>query len=179
VRERGADRASFELVTNPSPSRQDIMTLVQADLARIGIEARPRVREAQSLGRDLTSPERSFDAAVLGWSADFVIDDRVLFSCSHLEGAYQWASYCNPRVDSLLERVAVMEDRSQTLPLWHEYQEILQREQPYTFLYYEVRANGIRSRLRDVRMDIRGALVNVGDWWIAPAERRQPRHTSG
>lgn len=178
VREHGADRASFELVTNPSPSRQDIMTLVQAHLSRIGIEARPLVREAQSLGRDITSRERSFDAAVLGWSADFVIDDRVLFSCSHLEGAYQWASYCNPRVDSLLERVAVMEDRSRALPLWHEYQDILQREQPYTFLYYEVRANGVRHRLRDVRMDIRGALINVGEWWIAPDERREPRRTS-
>ena len=68
--------------------------------------------------------------------------------------------------------MAVEGDRQRTLPLWHEYQEILQTDQPYTFLYYDVRANGVRDRVRDVRMDIRGDLINVKDWWLAADERR-------
>lgn len=178
MRERGSNRATLELKTHSSPGRQDIVTLAQASLAQIGIEVRSTVQEAQSLARDVTSPERDFDAAVLGWAADFHLDDRALFACSEIEGPFQWASYCNPRVDQLLDELVLATDRTRALPLWHEYQEILHREQPYTFLYYEVRPNGVRNRLRDVRMDIRGSLINVRDWWITPGERRMSRSTS-
>ncbi|UCC49684.1 MAG: hypothetical protein JSV41_05870 [Gemmatimonadota bacterium] len=172
IRERDVYRASFELRTNPNPTREDIMTLVQADLRKVGFEVRLRVQEAQSLRRDITSRERPFDAFVLGWGTDFRLDDRILFACSQFDGPFQWASYCNPRVDELLDQVTRLEDRSQALPLWQEYQEILQWEQPYTFLYYDVRPNGLRTRLRDVQMDIRGALQNVKDWWVEPTARR-------
>jgi peptide/nickel transport system substrate-binding protein len=172
VRERDVIKASFELRTNPDPTREDIMVLVQADLAEIGVAVELRVQEAQSLGADITSSERRFDAFVLGWETEFVLDDRVLFACSQLEGPYQWASYCNPRVDEILDQVTSMDDRSKAIPLWYEYQEIMQWEQPYTWLYYDVRPNGVRERVRDVRMDVRGNFINVQDWWIAPADRR-------
>jgi len=173
VREKDVYKASFELKTNQgNPTREQIMTLVQADLAQVGVKVNLRIQEGQSLRADITNPERRFDAFVLGWSADFNLDDRIIFACSQLDGPYQWASYCNPRVDEILDQVAMMVDRSRALPLWHEYQEILQWEQPYTFLYYDVRANAVRARVRDVEMDIRGDFVNVTDWWIAPADRR-------
>ncbi len=120
----------------------------------------------------ITDPERPFDAFVLGWTADFHLDDRDLFSCERLDGPFAWASYCNPRVDTLLERIARSDDRERTRPLWHEYQEIIQHDQPYTFVYYEVRPHGVRRRLQGVKMDIRGPLLSVHDWWIAPADRR-------
>jgi len=172
VRDKFGIAASFELTTNPNPTREDILTLVQADLKQVGIDVRTRVQESQSLGANITSPERSFDAFVLGWQTEFNLDDRPLFSCSAIDGPYQWAGYCNPRVDEILNVVTVDGNRSRTLPLWHEYQEILQTEQPYTFLYYDVRANGVRDRVRDVRMDIRGDLINVKDWWVASDQRR-------
>jgi ABC-type transport system substrate-binding protein len=148
------------------------VTLVQSDLAQIGVEVSIRLQEAQSLGQDITSQERRFDAFMLGWSAEFNLDDRILFACSQLDNPFQWASYCNPRIDEILEQVALMEDRSKALPLWHEYQETLQWEQPYTFLYYDVRANAVRDWVHDVQMDIRGDFVNAKDWWIEPGSRR-------
>lgn len=173
IRERDVYKASFELKANQgNPTWEQIVMLVQADLAKVGVEVRLRFQEAQSFGADITSPERRFDAFVLAWQADFNLDDRINFACSQLEGLFQFASYCNPRVDEILDRVAITEDRSRALPLWHEYQEILQWEQPYTFLYYDVRANAVRERVRDVEMDIRGDFISVTDWWIAPAARR-------
>jgi peptide/nickel transport system substrate-binding protein len=172
IRERDVIKASFELKTNPISTREDIVTLVQSDLAQIGVEVSIRLQEAQSLGQDITSQERRFDAFMLGWSAEFNLDDRILFACSQLDNPFQWASYCNPRIDEILEQVALMEDRSKALPLWHEYQETLQWEQPYTFLYYDVRANAVRDWVHDVQMDIRGDFVNAKDWWIEPGSRR-------
>jgi len=172
VRERDGIRAAFELRTNQNPEREDIMTLVQANLADVGIEVTTRAQEGQSMARDIFGPERNFDAFVLGLQTEFNIDDRRLFSCSTPDAPYKWASYCNPRVDEILDQVVVMNDRSQSLPLWYEYQDIIQHDQPYTFLYYDVRANGLSARMRGVEMDIRGDLQNVHDWWIAPADRR-------
>lgn len=168
VRERGSQRASFELKTNPHPTREDIMTLVQRDLAEVGIEVRTRVQEAQSMGADITGSERRFEAFVLGWTTEFNSDDRVLFACSALDGPFQWSGYCNPRVDELLDELSSIQDRSTALPLWYEYQEIIQRDQPYTFLYYGVQANGVSHRLRNVEMDIRGDFVNAREWYVAP-----------
>ena len=143
------------------------MTLVQSYLNDIGIEVRTRVQEAQSLGMDITSPERRFDAIVLGWTIPgFSLDDRMLFACSYIDRPYQWASYCNPRVDEILEQVTRLEDRAAALPLWQEYQAIIQQDQPYTFLFFDERPNGIRNRVRNVTMDVRGSLINVKDWWI-------------
>jgi peptide/nickel transport system substrate-binding protein len=172
VRERHGIRASFELRTNQNPTREDIMTLVQANLADVGIEVTTRVQEDQSMGRDIMGPQRNFDAFVLGLQTEFNIDDRRLFSCATPEGPFHWAGYCNPRVDEILGQVVEMSDRSQSLPLWYEYQEIIQRDQPYTFLYYDVRANGVSTRVHGVEMDIRGELQSVHDWWIAPTDRR-------
>ncbi len=170
VRERDGERASFELRTNPNPTREDILMLIQADLAEVGVEVRPRVQEAQSLAMDITSAERRFDAFVLGWVTEFRLDDRNLFACSQIDGPYQWASYCNPRVDEILERVTRLDDRDVTLPLWREYQEIIRQDQPYTFLYYDVRPNGVRNRVHNVSMDMRGSLISVRDWYIGASD---------
>jgi peptide/nickel transport system substrate-binding protein len=71
VRDKDGIAASFELTTNPNPTREDILTLVQSDLKQVGIDVRTRVQESQSLGANITSPERSFDAFVLGWQTEF------------------------------------------------------------------------------------------------------------
>ncbi len=148
------------------------MTMVQADLAAVGFEVRTRVQESQSLFADIASPERLFDAFVLGWDTQFRIDDRVLFGCDSPQGPFQWASYCNPRVDQLLDQLSTIDDRSSAIPLWEEYQQIIQWDQPYTFIYYEVVTHAVQDHLRDVRADIRGSLINVADWWIRPSQRR-------
>lgn len=174
VRERGNVRASFELKMNPNRVRQDIAAIVQADLARIGVEVHLRVQDAQSLLADMTGAQRHYDAIILGWGTEFRLDDRDLFSCSARDRPFQFAQYCNPRVDELLDAVTTLEDRDRTLPMWREYEHIIQEDQPFTFIYYETQANAVRSRLHDVRMDIRSTLLSVADWWIAPGDRRAP-----
>ena len=173
IRERNGLKASIELKTNAAPVREDIVTMIQADLTKVGLEVSIRIVEAQSLGADVTSPERRFDAFVLGWQSDFWPDDRVLFGCDSPPGPYQWASYCNRRVVELLNQIAITEDRSEALPLWQLYQRIIHRDQPYTFIYYEVVSHAVRDRIHDVMPDIRGWLINVTEWWIAPSDRRR------
>ncbi len=174
------DGSDFEIrikLSAGSDFNRDVAEALRSDLAALGVRARTERTEASTLFADVTSPERRFDAALLGWSGDFRLDLRDLFHSDALEGPYQFASYGNPEVDSLMDRAVLEPDPERAAPLWGRVQEILKEEQPWTILYYQVDAFLVRDRVRDMEMDIRGALVNLPDWWLAPPEGGQGART--
>ncbi len=164
----------FTLVTNQgNQERIDITQKVQSDLARIGIQARPQQLEWGTLLSRLQDVEaRDFDAVVIGWVTEFRIDDTDLFACDKRNDPYQWVGYCNPRTDRLLERLPLTVDRSQAKPLWEQYQRQIAADQPYTFLYFQERREGVSNRLRNVDPDARGDWVGAQKWYIHPDGRR-------
>lgn len=178
------DGSDFELefkhYAGTSVSR-DVAEAVRADLAAIGVEVAARPVELTTLFADVTSPERRFDMVLLGWSADFRIDLRDLFHSDALDGPYQFGSYVSPEVDSLLDRAGSAMTREVAGPAWHRVQEVLLEEQPWTVIYYQTDAFLARDRVRALDMDIRGALVNVADWWVEAdrAEGAPPDDTGG
>jgi peptide/nickel transport system substrate-binding protein len=149
-----------------SPVSQDVAEAIRSDLARIGVRATARQTEATTLFADLTSPERRFDAALLGWSGDIRLDLRDTFHSRAAGGPYQFASYSNPEVDTLLDRAALESDRDRANPLWRRVQDIFREEQPWTLLYYRTDAFLARDRLQGVEMDIRGTLLTLPEWWV-------------
>ncbi len=169
----------FELKTNAGNDlRKDIAEVVQAQLRPLGIVVQPRLVEwnthISQLSGTLRGGERvrDFDAVISSWVDYFRKDDRDILHSSRLNEPYQYVGYSNPRVDQLIDSVAVMTDRAAARPLWMEYQHIMAQEQPYTVLYYPKRLTGINKRLNGVQMDIRGEFNTVNKWWIHPDQRR-------
>ena len=148
---------------------RDIAEAVRGNLADIGVDVRTRPTEYTTLVGDVTSPERRFDAFLLGWTGDFRLDLRDTFHSDALGGTYQFASYANPEVDSLIDRAAAEPDRAIATPMWRRVQEIIRNEQPWTVIFYQTDAFVMRERLKGVEMDIRGALVNLPSWWVSEA----------
>jgi peptide/nickel transport system substrate-binding protein len=153
-----------------SDVHRDVAEAVRSDLAGIGVRVTTRATEVTTLFADVTSAERRFDAAVLGWSADFRLDLRDTFHSSAAGGPYQFASYRNLDLDRLVDAATLEPTREIATPLWQEVQRILRDDQPWTPLYYITDAFLARDRLRGADMDIRGALVNLTAWWIAADE---------
>jgi peptide/nickel transport system substrate-binding protein len=149
---------------------RDVAEAVRGDLARIGVRATTRQLEATVLFADVTSPERRFDAVLLGWSGDLRLDLTDTFHSAALGAPYQFASYANPEVDRLMDRAALEPDRDVARPLWRQAQRILRDEQPWTLLYYQTDAYLARDRLQGVEMDIRGALLTLPRWWVKEME---------
>lgn len=176
----GADGAPFGLelkLPAGSDYHRDIAESVRADLAAVGVDVRTRPTEASTLIADVTSPDRRFDAFVFGWAGDFRLDLQDLFHSSALDGPYQFASYANPAVDSLIDRASVEPDRAAATPLWRRLNRILRDEQPWTIIYYQTDAFLMRERLQGVEMDIRSALLTLPDWWVSegsPADSAAP-----
>jgi peptide/nickel transport system substrate-binding protein len=162
----------FTLKTNAGNQvRKDVTEMVQAQLARIGVRAEPRLVEWNTMAAQMTSPERDFDAIVNSWVDFFRKDDSDILLCRNRGRPYQVVSFCDPAADRMIDSLNVITDRAAAAPLWRDYQHLIVQASPYTVLYYPRRLTGISKRLHGVEMDVRSEFNTVGKWWIAPADR--------
>lgn len=145
---------------------RDMAEMIDANLETIGIDVQLRALEFNTMVQDFTSANRDFDAFLLGWESDFRINLEGLFHSRAEAGPLQFAGYRNPEVDSLIDRTMQALPREQAKPLYARLQRIMREEQPWTFLYYYPDLALVSERVQDVHMDIRGALVNVSQWWV-------------
>ncbi|MBA4159194.1 MAG: hypothetical protein H0X65_17215 [Gemmatimonadetes bacterium] len=163
----------FTVLTNQGNQvRADIAEIAQSDLRRIGVDMQIQISEwGTMLDRINTPTRRDFDAVLIGWVTEFRIDDRDLFHCDKRDEPYQWVGYCNPEVDRLLDSLPQIVDRDAALPQWQQYQRLIARDQPYTFIYFQERLRGTSARIQNVNPDARGDWVGAERWWILPDQR--------
>jgi len=165
-------RLSFTIKYNPNQTRQQIAEIMQSQLAEIGIDARPQVVEWTTLLAQINDPDqRDFDGVVMGWSAEFKLDDTDLFHSGRRDQPYAYAGLDDEHVDGLLEQLSRTTDREEAKRLWIDYQNSMIQLQPYTFFYFPDRLDGVNRRLRNVVMDARGDWLNIRSWYIDPASR--------
>ncbi len=145
---------------------RDAAEMIRADLAEVGVRIVPRTLDFNTIVGDITSPERNFDAALMGWENDLRLNFHDMFHSSAINGPYQFGSYRNPAVDSIIDQASAQTDRTRAIPLWLRFQSILRDEQPWTFIHYQPDLYVAREDLQGTDMDIRGAFVNVSRWWI-------------
>jgi peptide/nickel transport system substrate-binding protein len=169
--DRDGRRFEFELKTNlGNQIREDIAVMVQRDLAEIGIKVIPRMVEWTVF--IVQTENKEFDACILAWSEDFIVNPIDIFHTRAIDGKYNMVSYSNPLADSLMDAGRRALDHDQAGEIWRQFQVIIHRDQPYTFLYIPQRINAIHKRIHGVHMDIRGSLINIFDWWIPRGERK-------
>jgi len=149
-----------------SPFNRDMAEMIRADLAEVGVRLVPRPVDFSTMISNVTSPQRNFDGALMGWENDIRINLTDLFHSSAIGSPYQFASYANPAVDSVIDAAARTLDRNAARPLYSRLQRLIRDDQPWTFLYYYSDLNTASEQLQDVRMDIRGTFVNASRWWL-------------
>ena len=169
-----------------STINRDMAELIRADLARIGVRITTRPTDWGTMIEDFTSPERRFDAILLGFEHDFRINLYDNFHSGAIGTPNQFSSYSNPRVDSLIDATRLARTMDEARPMYSEIQRILRDEQPWSFLYYYPDLVLLNDRLQGVEMDDRGGLRTIHKWWVtgtAPAQsdsaaRSQPRDSA-
>lgn len=172
IRERDGEPLRFQLLTNENPVRESIAVIVQDQLRRVGVAAAPRIRETASLAATVTGPGRAFDAVILSFTQDWELDDRDQWACERRDRPFHFSGFCDPALDADLDSIPLARDRETRERLYRRYHETIAREQPYTYLYYDITAAGLRRELHGARPDARGDLVTVREWWLEPDARR-------
>jgi len=167
ILDRQGKKLELTLKTNADNQlRRDIAVMVQAQLKKIGVQAKIEAVEWNLLLQQVFEG-RDFDGFISAWDADFAVNPTPLWHSAAIANGYNLVSYRRARVDSLLERARALADRRLAQPLWNEFQQLIVEDCPYTFLFTQERLAAAHHRVQGVKMDVRGWLVNVHKWEIA------------
>lgn len=155
-------------------SYRELAEAVQAQLSQVGIAAQPEVVEFNTFIADVQGREtpdgrvRRYEAAIGNWTDNLLRkDDTQLLHSRFRDGPRQWTGFNSPRLDSLLDTLAVTMDRDVALPLWSEYQQALLDESPLVFLFYAEGLNAVNERLDGVPADDpRGPFGSIRQWRV-------------
>jgi len=126
----------FNLITNNGNLiRKNLLTIAQNAWKKIGVKVNTQVFEwAVFLGDFVNTGE--FDAVVLGWSMGI---DPDLYQIWHSSQAgpqqLNFVGYKSPRADELIVRIRQEYNREKQRQLTHELHQLINEDQPYTFLY--------------------------------------------
>ncbi len=171
IRERDGRPFSFQLLANQRNAiYPDMAQVVQAQLRRVGVDARPRLLEQQSILS--MHRARDFDAVLTNWVLDnFRVDPRPLFHSDQLAvtGSANRSSFSDPVADSLMDLGARTTEDAKAKRIWQQFSERLQEGQPFTFLYWQDELAAVNRELDGVVMDARGELVSLPRWRWMPS----------
>jgi peptide/nickel transport system substrate-binding protein len=167
VLRRGGRPFELEISTNSgNQQRVDALVMIQEQLRRIGVKARPQQVEFNTLDSEVRAGR--YDATLYGTSMDTSLDLKSQFHSSEIGGGENIVRYSNPEVDRLIEHANSLPDIVQAKPDLERIQEILHRDQPYTFLWESQRLSAMSRRLHGVKPSMLFSFYDLKDWWLAP-----------
>ena len=166
----------FTIITNQgNSSRMKTAEIIQWRLKKIGIQVKVRTIEWASFIRQFIGKKR-FQAIILGWTTG---EDPDLFDIWHSskikKNGLNFISYRNHEVDELLKKgreTFNMETRKQ---MYFRLQEILARDQPYTFLYIPMSLPIVHSRFHGIKPAPAGISYNFIRWYVPKNLQRYKR----
>ena len=167
ILEKDGKPFAFTILTNQGNSERILVSIIiQNQLRRVGIDVRVRTVEWAAFIREFVN-KGLFDALVLGWT---VTPDPDIYQVWHssqaVPGGLNFMHFRNKELDSLLEEGRVTRDQKRRYEIYCRVQEILDREQPYCFLYYPYSLPVVRSRFRGIEPALAGISWNMDKWWI-------------
>jgi peptide/nickel transport system substrate-binding protein len=168
IRENAAgQRLAFTILSSDDALRRSVVEVLQSQLRRAGADVQIRVMEFQTMLQN--HREREFDAIFTNWVLDNFNVARAPMSLLHtlqadLAGSPNRSTVRIPALDAAMERGAAATDESAQRDAWREFTEIVQREQPVTFMFWLNELAASRSNVRGVEMDPRGELRSIARW---------------
>lgn len=148
--------------------------LIQADLAERGIRVEIRQLELAAFLARARARTKDFDMLVTGIPGDLALSHlRAMFESAQRGGSLDYAGFSSPALDALFARVGTARDADDLRAAWRAVQHRLAEELPVVWLYHSRGVQGVASRMRGVRMDLRGELATLTRWSAAdPAGSR-------
>jgi len=164
--EKGSQVFEFEMTTNQGIQvRADIITMVQAQLRRIGVRVNARVLEWSTFMSGVIEGE--FDSCVLGWRVGTRVDLTSFWhSTATPPSGFNASRYNNPASDELIERARNTIDPDEARKLWYASQRIIYDDQPIFFLAIPHEVVGLRKDFCGVEPNAHSFFVNLPEWHV-------------
>lgn len=141
-----------------NPDARKMAELIQADLARVGVNANIVSFEWSTFRRRLA--DGGHDSVLIGWSGDNPDPDnffRPLLSCSAVLSGNNRARWCDPHFDSLVMQAIRSNDQQQRKVFYREAQALLNEQVPLVPIVHSMRYQATQPYIRGVNMEPYGA----------------------
>jgi peptide/nickel transport system substrate-binding protein len=168
VRVRNGKRLRAELLTVGTGDNV-IEQLIQADLAARGCELRIRQTEMGAFLTTARAREKRFDLLLAGIPGDISLSYiDALFASRQRGGALDYTGYHTVALDALLDAARNAAPGEAEHGAWRDVQAALDTLAPATWIYHARGLQGVSRRVHGASMDLRGELVTVHEWTLAP-----------
>ena len=163
-------------VPSGSSTGKSIILVLQEELKKHGIIATVRDLDWTIFLDEVKN--HKFDAVIMAWAMQASEPDefQVWHSSQSANKGSNHISYKNARVDKILEDYRREFDPKKRIELYREFQEILNDEQPYTFLFARKTVTAVQRRFRGV--EVYPAGLRPQEWWVPRAAQRYGRETA-
>lgn len=128
-----------------------IVDVISTQLKAVGIQCEPKGMEVADLSAKID--DKDFDALMMSWVlASPPEDPRQIWSSEgkNLKGSSNFISFSNKRVDQIINLLDYESDPEIRKHLYWEFQEIIYKEQPYTFLFTPISTLLYRETVHNV-----------------------------
>jgi len=146
-----------------NPNARRMAELIQADFAKVGVEAEIVSYEwGEYLKR---SKDKDRDGAVLlGWTGDNGDPDNflaVLLGCDAVGGANR-AMWCHQPFEDLIQKAKVVSDSAERTKLYEQAQVVFKEQAPWATIAHSIVFKPIRKEVVDFKIDPFGGHVFYG-----------------
>jgi peptide/nickel transport system substrate-binding protein len=130
-----------------------------------------RVRQTE-MGSFLTTAranDKRFDVLIAGVPGDLSFSYvAALFDSHQRGGTLDYTGFHSPALDTLLRATGDAPPGEPGRRAWVAVQRAIDSLAPAAWLYHSRGVQGVSRRVHGARMDLRGELVSVHDWSLAP-----------
>lgn len=164
---------TFKIMLNSGNKAREQVALIFIDgLKRIGIKAETVSLEwATYLQR---TRDGQYDAAVSGWAMNPTEGDmyQIWHSASTAQGGSNHVYYKNPEVDKLIESIRGEFDIAKRTEMQKKIQQIINEDQPYTFLISPKQTGAYHNRFQNVEFFAPRPCFDLGAWWVPTSAQK-------
>lgn len=142
-----------------NPNAQRMAELMQADLARVGIQATIVSYEWNTFRQRLVEGEH--DSVLIGWVADNADPDnffRPVLSCAAARSGNNRAMWCNPEFDELLVQAISESDIDQRKHLYQFIEDMVMQQAPLVPIANSLRYQAHRSNIKGIELPPYGGI---------------------
>ena len=155
----------FELLVNTSNiARYQAANQIKKDLAEVGISVKLVDISWDELKNRVL--KKNYDAALMGWELSPNPDLRFMFLSDEIRNGYNFVSYSNPDLDSLLIKAYTQNMEADRKLLLFQIQDIIAKDLPYIFLYSPYKLMAVNNRIKDIKPNAVNPFSNIIEWWV-------------
>jgi peptide/nickel transport system substrate-binding protein len=172
IRDKDGVPFKFEFLGQASSAfTAQLIPILKEEFRKAGIEMNERLLEFTVFVS--STLDHKADAAASAWTSPLDADQYQIFHSSSIaHRGSNWISFRNDDSDRLLEQARLEFDREKRKQLLWRWQEVINEEQPYTFLFFSQDAAAYQERFQNVQWVPNRPGYDLTEWFVPKAAQK-------